>query len=82
MTWAYMAARGTWSPEFIDDVTADGSIRMKSEVYKAIPCPSTQPSSSMCGWIMTQNILRQEPKIFSRHRNDLFCGQISSLILT
>ncbi len=36
MAWAYMAASGTGSLVFIDDVTADKSSRMNSEVFRAI----------------------------------------------
>ena len=35
MAWACMAANGTGSLVFIDDVTADRSSRMNSEVYRA-----------------------------------------------
>ena len=36
MVWACMAANGTGSLVFIDDVTADKSSRMNSEVFRAI----------------------------------------------
>ncbi len=36
MAWACMAASGTGSLVFIDDVTADKSSRMNSEVFRAI----------------------------------------------
>lgn len=36
LPWALMAAYGTGSLVFIDDLTADRSSRMKSEVYRAI----------------------------------------------
>ncbi len=36
MAWAYMAANGTGSLVFIDDVTGDRSSRMNSEVFKAM----------------------------------------------
>lgn len=36
MAWACMAAKGTGSLMFIDEVTADTSSKMNSEVYGAI----------------------------------------------
>ena len=36
MAWACMAANGTGSLVFIDDVTADKSSRMNSEVFRAM----------------------------------------------
>lgn len=36
MAWACMAATGTGSLVFIDDITADGSSKMNSEVYRNI----------------------------------------------
>ena len=43
MAWACMAANGTGSLVFIDDVTADKSSRMNSEVFRAILSAHIQP---------------------------------------
>ncbi len=44
--WACMAASGTGSLVFIDDVTADKSSRMNSEVFRAILSAHIQPNAS------------------------------------
>ena len=46
MVWACMAANGTGSLVFIDDVTADKSSRMNSEVFRAILSAHIQPNAS------------------------------------
>ena len=46
MAWACMAANGTGSLIFIDDVTADKSSRMDSEVFRAILSAHIQPNAS------------------------------------
>ena len=46
MAWACMAANGTGSLVFIDDVTADKSSRMNSEVFRAILSAHIQPNVS------------------------------------
>uniref|UniRef100_A0A673YSH1 Tc1-like transposase DDE domain-containing protein n=1 Tax=Salmo trutta TaxID=8032 RepID=A0A673YSH1_SALTR len=46
MVWACMAANGTGSLVFIDDVTADKSSRMNSEVFRAILFAQIQPNTS------------------------------------
>ena len=46
MAWACMAANGTGSLVFIDDVTADKSSRMNSEVFWAILSAPIQPNAS------------------------------------
>ena len=46
MVWACMAASGTGSLIFIDDVTADKSSRMNSEVFRAILSAHIQPNAS------------------------------------
>ena len=54
MVWACMAANGTGSLVFIDDVTADKSSRMNSEVFRAILSAHIQPSASeLIGWHFT-----------------------------
>ncbi len=45
MTWACMAANGTGSLLFIDDVTADRSSKMNSEVFKAVISAHIQPNA-------------------------------------
>ncbi len=71
MAWACMAASGTGSLVFIDDVTADKSSRMNSEVFRAILSAHIQPNASelidgasQCRWTMTQSILQKQPKSF------------------
>ena len=44
MAWTCMAANGTESLVFIDDVTADRSSRMNSEVYRALLSAQIQPN--------------------------------------
>lgn len=46
MAWACMAANGTGSLVFIDDVTADKSSRMNSEVFRAILSAHIQSNAS------------------------------------
>ncbi len=46
VAWACMAASGTGSLVFIDDVTADKSSRMNSEVFRAILSAHIQPNAS------------------------------------
>ncbi len=46
MAWACMAASGTGSLVFIDDVTADKSSRINSEVFRAIISVHIQPNTS------------------------------------
>ena len=46
IAWACMAANGTGSLVFIDDVTADKSSRMNSEVFWAILSAHIQPNAS------------------------------------
>ncbi|TKS81341.1 Transposable element [Collichthys lucidus] len=46
MAWACMAANGTGSLLLIDDVTADKSSRMNSEVFRAIVSVHIQPNAS------------------------------------
>ena len=46
MAWACMAANGTGTLVFIDDVTADKSSRINSEVFRAISSAHIQPNAS------------------------------------
>ena len=46
MAWACMAANGTGSLVFIDDVTAGRSSKMNSEVYRAILSAQLQPNAT------------------------------------
>uniref|UniRef100_A0A8C5R1Q5 Transposase n=1 Tax=Leptobrachium leishanense TaxID=445787 RepID=A0A8C5R1Q5_9ANUR len=46
MVWACMAANGTGSLVFIDDVTADKSRRLNSEVFRAILSAHIQPNAA------------------------------------
>lgn len=84
MAWACMAANGTGSLVFIDDVTADKSSRMNSEVFRAILSAHIQPNASeLIGrlrWTMTQSILRKQPESFLRERSGMLCnGQVNHL---
>ncbi len=87
MAWACMAASGTGSLVFIDDVTADKSSRMNSEVfgqyYLLIFSQMLQNSldgASHCRWTVTQSILQKQPKSFWRERSGLLCnGQVNHL---
>jgi hypothetical protein len=87
MAWACMAANGTGSPEFIDNLTADKSSRMNSEVFRAILSAQIRPNASkpldgasQCRWTMTQSILNKQPNTFLRQRSGMFCnGQVNHL---
>ena len=46
MAWSYMVANGTGSLMFIDNVTADRSSRMISEVYRALLSARIQPEAA------------------------------------
>ena len=53
MALACMAANGTGSLVFVDDVTADNSSRIHSEVYRAILSAQIQPNpSKLIGWYL------------------------------
>uniref|UniRef100_A0A8C5Q2J1 Transposase Tc1-like domain-containing protein n=1 Tax=Leptobrachium leishanense TaxID=445787 RepID=A0A8C5Q2J1_9ANUR len=68
MAWACMAANGTGSHVFIDDVTGDKSSRMNSEVFRPILSAHIQPNAAeligQCRWTMIQSILQKQPKSF------------------
>ena len=59
MVWTCMAANGTGSLVFIDDVTADKSSRMDAEVYRALLSVQNQPYDSKligrCFTVQTDN---------------------------
>lgn len=46
MLWTSMAASGTGSLVFIDDVTADRSSRMNSEVHSSVLSAHVQPNGA------------------------------------
>ena len=46
MAWTCMAVNGTRSLVFINDVTADRSNRMNSEVYRALLSALIQPNAA------------------------------------
>ena len=63
--WALMAANGTVSLALMDDVTANKSSRVNSEVYRTVLSAQIQPnasklSSSQCRWTMTRSEMPQE----------------------
>lgn len=51
-----MAATGTGSLGFIDDVTADGSSRMNYAVFRAVPSAKNQPNAAK----MTEILLKKK----------------------
>ncbi len=79
MAWACMAASGTGSLVFIDDVTADKSSRMNSEVFRAILSAHIQPNASeLIGRRFTvqmdndPSILQKQPKSFEGKEVDCY----------
>ncbi len=85
MAWACMAASGTGSLVFIDDVTADKAagwiLKCFGQYYLLIFSQMLQnslDSASQCRWTMTQSILQKQPKSFWRERSGLLCnGQVN-----
>ena len=60
MTCACMAANGTESLVFIHDMTADGSSRMNSEVYRAILSAQMQSNpAKLIVWRFTVQIYNE-----------------------
>lgn len=57
-----MAATGTGSLGFIDDVTADGSSTMNYAVFRAAPSAKNQPNASK----MTEILLKKKQKILDK----------------
>uniref|UniRef100_A0AAQ4QMS3 Transposase Tc1-like domain-containing protein n=1 Tax=Gasterosteus aculeatus aculeatus TaxID=481459 RepID=A0AAQ4QMS3_GASAC len=84
MAWPCMAANGTGALVFIDDVTADKSSRMNSEVFRPIFIFSQMLHKSLDGasqsrWTMTRSVLRKQPRSCLRQRSGMFCnGQVKS----
>ncbi len=81
MAWACMAASGTGSLVFIDDVTADKSSRMNSEVFRAILSAHIQPNASeLIGRRFTVQMdndpkhTAKATKEFWRERSGLLCN--------
>ena len=82
MAWACMAANGTGSLEFIDDVTADKSSRMNSEVFWAILSAHIQPNASELIRRRFTVQLDNDPKhtAKARQRSGMLCnGQVNHL---
>ncbi len=87
MAWACMPASGTGSLVFIDDVTADKSSRMNSEVFRAILSAHVQPNASeLIGRRFTVQMdndpkhTAKATKEFWRERSGLLCnGQVNHL---
>ena len=87
MVWACMAANGTGSVVFIDDVTADKSSRMNSEVFRAILSAQIQPNASKLikrhFRVQMDNDLKHTAKAtqyFLMQRSGMFCnGQVHHL---
>ena len=74
MAWACMAASGTGSLVFIDDVTHDGSSRMNSDVYKTILSGNLQRNASKLisrSFIMQQD---NDPKHTANTTKDFIRG--------
>ena len=87
MAWACMTANETGFLVFIDDVTADKSSRMNSEVFRQYyllifsqMLQNSLDGASRCRWTMTRSILRKQPKSFLSQRSGLLCnGQVNHL---
>ncbi len=76
MAWACMAASGTGSLVFIDDVTADKSSRMNSEVFRAILSAHIQPNASeLIGRRFTVQMDNDRPKAYCKSNQRVFEGK-------
>ena len=90
MAWACMAASGTESLVFIDDVTADRSSRVNSEVYRAILSAQIQSyAAKLIGRFFTVQMdndpkhTAKQPKRFLMQSNRTFLnGRLSHLTST
>uniref|UniRef100_A0A8C5MV28 Transposase Tc1-like domain-containing protein n=1 Tax=Leptobrachium leishanense TaxID=445787 RepID=A0A8C5MV28_9ANUR len=75
MAWACMAANGTGSLVVIDDVTADKSRRMNSEVFRAILSAHIQPNAAeLIGRRFTVQ-MDNDPKHTAKATKELLKGQ-------
>ncbi len=75
MAWACMAASGTGSLVFIDDVTADKSSRMNSEVFRAILSAHIQPNAFRTHWTALHSADGQWPKAYCKSNQRVFEGK-------
>ncbi len=79
VAWACMAASGTGSLVFIDDVTTDKAegwiLKCFGQYYLLIFSQMLQNSldgASQCRWTMTQSILQKQPKSFEGKELDCY----------
>ena len=56
MGWAFMAANATDSLLFVNDVAADRSVRMNSEVYRAILSVSYLAKGYKTDWMVLHRV--------------------------
>ncbi len=75
MAWACMAASGTGSLVFIDDVTADKSSRMNSEVFRAILNCSYSAKCFRTHWTALHSADGQWPKAYCKSNQRVFEGK-------
>ncbi len=73
--WACMAASGTGSLVFIDDVTADKSSRMNSEVFRAILSAHIQPNASETHWTALHSADGHDPKHTAKATKEFLKGK-------
>ncbi len=73
-----MAASGTGSLVFIDDVTADKSSRMNSEVFRAILSAHIQPNASeLIGRRFTVQMDKSNQRVFEGKEVDCYVHLMS-----
>ncbi len=75
MAWACMAASGTGSLVFIDDVTADKSSRMNSEVFRAIIICSYSAKCFRTHWTALHSADGQWPKAYCKSNQRVLKGK-------